>query len=338
MKVSLAQRLAAQALTKPVRSVLKVAQRLGALQAQDFAQVSWALGVRCEGATVDTVERAFADRQLVRSWVMRGTLHVVPAEDVSWLVALCARRNLARAERRLRELQIGDADLATARKVVETILRGEEKMKRDEVFLHLERAGQGVKNQRGVYLLWHLAQQGVVGLAGEHFVLLDEWVARPRRLQGDEALGELARRYFQGHAPATLEDLAFWGGLSKGEAKRAREIAGPAPEPDDAGLPEALLLPGFDEYFLGYAERSPCVEPQHFQRVVPGGNGVFLAMVVLRGRIRGTWRRRITQAGVTITVAPFATLTSAQRRAVERAAVGYGAFLGKPVAVAFAEA
>jgi len=281
MKPLLAQRLAAQALTKPVRTVLEVAERLGALQAQDFAQAQWALGVRCQGATVDAVDQAFAERQIVRSWAMRGTLHVMPAEDVSWLVALCAKRNLARAGRRLRELQIGRADLAAARRVIEKVLRGH-KMKRDDVFVHLEGAGQGVKNQRGVYLLWHLAQEGVVGLAGEHFVLLDEWVRRPRRLAGDEALGALAARYFQGHGPASLEDLAFWSGLSKSEAKRAQELAGPAREPDAAGLPEALLLPGFDEYFLGYAERSPCLEPQHFQRVVPGGNSVFLATVVLR--------------------------------------------------------
>ena len=336
MKPLLAQRLAAQALTKPVRSVLEVAQRLGALQAQDFTQVQWALGVRCEGATVDAVERAFAERQIVRTWAMRGTLHVVPAEDVSWLVALCAKRNLARAGRRLRELQIGSADVAAARTVLEKVLRGQ-KMKRDEVFFHLEGAGHGVKNQRGVHLLWHLAQEGVVCLAGEHFVLLDEWVPLPRRLEGDEALGELAARYFRGHGPASLEDLAFWSGLSKGEAKRAQEIAGPAREPDVAGLPEALLLPGFDEYFLGYAERSPCLDPQHFERVVPGGNGVFLATVVLRGQIQGTWRRRVTRARVTITVAPFATPTSAQMRAIERAAVGYGTFLGKPVEVAFSD-
>ncbi|HEX2660290.1 MAG TPA: winged helix DNA-binding domain-containing protein [Polyangia bacterium] len=337
MKALLAQRLAAQALTRPVDSVLEVARRLGALQAQDFAQAQWALGVRCEGSTLDDVNQAFADRQIVRSWAMRGTLHVVAAEDVSWLVGLCAKRNLARAARRLRELHIDKQDLAAARRVLEKVLPGQP-MKRDEVFTHLERAGQAVKKQRGVYLLWHLAQDGVVALAGEHFVLLDEWVRRPRRLEGDEALGELARRYFQGHGPASLDDLAFWSGLPKGEAKRAQEIAGPAPEPDEAGVPEALLLPGFDEYFLGYAERSVCLEPQYFDRIVPGGNGVFLAMVVLRGQIRGTWRRRITRSGVTITVDPFEPLAPAQRKAVERAAVDYGTFHGKPVEVTFTDA
>jgi hypothetical protein len=176
-----------------------------------------------------------------------------------------------------------------------------------------------------------------VALAGEHFVLLDEWVRRPRRLEGDEALGALAARYFQGHGPASLEDFSFWSGLPKGEAKRAQEIAGPPQAHEGAGLPDALLLPGFDEYFLGYADRSASLEPQHFDRVVPGGNGVFLALVVLRGQVRGTWRRRIARDRVSLTVAPFTPVTSAQKQAIERAAVAYGNFLGKPVDTAFTD-
>jgi hypothetical protein len=173
-------------------------------------------------------------------------------------------------------------------------------------------------------------------LAGEHFVLADEWIPRARRLQGDEALGELATRYLRGHGPASLEDFAFWAGLPKGEAKRALEIAGPAPEVEAAGVPEALLLPGFDEYFLGYADRSPCLEQQHFERIVPGGNGVFLPMLLLKGRVQGTWRRSVTAKKVNVTVVPFVALSESQTRAIGRAANGYGTFHGKPIELAFA--
>lgn len=330
----IAQRLAAQALAHPARSVLEVARHLGALQAQDFAQSQWALAVRCRRATASAVERAFADGQILRTWAMRGTLHVVPAEDAGWLVRLCARRNLARAARRLREVKIGDRDLAAARRVVEKVLP-REGLPREEVFEHLERAGQATQSQRGVHLLWHLAQDGVVALAGERFVLLDAWVPRPRRLEGDEALGELAVRYFRGHGPASLEDFAFWAGLPKGEAKRAQEIAGPPASPIAADIPEVLLLPGFDEYLLGYAERSSCIEPAHLAHVVPGGNGVFLPMLLLQGRVRGIWRRRITPKRVALTVSPFAPLTPKQKVAIEGAAAGYATFHGKPVDVTF---
>jgi len=115
MKSVVAQRLAAHTLTRPAPSVLEVARHLGALQAQDFAQAQWALAVRCQTGTARDVTQAFADREIVRTWAMRGTLHVVPAEDAGWMVRLCAKRNLARAARRLRDLEIEKQDLAAAR-------------------------------------------------------------------------------------------------------------------------------------------------------------------------------------------------------------------------------
>jgi len=330
----LAQRMTAQLLPRRAPSVAAAARQLLGLQAQDAAHAQWALAVRTEGATVQSVEEAFASRQIVRSWPMRGTLHVVAADDLPWLMALFSARNLARAARRLRELEIAPRDLVAARRVVEKVLPGRG-LAREELFTHLEEAGQRVEKQRGVHLLWHLAQDGVVCLAGEQFVLAAEWIAHPRQLDGDEALGELATRYLRGHGPASIDDLAFWAGLPKTVAKRALEIAGDVPLPEGIALPDALLLPGFDEYLLGYTDRSPCLAPQHAQRVVPGGNGVFLAMLVLDGHIRGTWRRRVERERVTITVEPFARLTAIQRKAIERAATDFAAFHGKPVTVGY---
>ncbi|MCU0625760.1 MAG: winged helix DNA-binding domain-containing protein, partial [Gemmatimonadaceae bacterium] len=285
-----ARRLAAQALTRRAPSVAAAARQLFGIQAQDLPQAQWALASRAEGATLATVDAAFARGEIVRSWPMRGTLHVVPAEDAPWLAAFFRTRNLARHARRLRELEIEARDVAIARDVVESVL-GDAGMPREELFTHLVRAGQRVERQRGVLLLWHLAQDGVLCLAGDRFILAARRIASPRLLAGDEALGELARRYRRGHGPTTVEDLAFWCGLPKGVARRAIEIAGDTVDADGAAIPDALLLPGFDEYLLGYADRSACIAAEDFARIVPGGNGVFLPMLVLRGQVRGTWRR-----------------------------------------------
>lgn len=326
--------MAAQMITRRARSVAEVAQRLLGIQAQDLAQAQWALALRAEGATLKSVEQAFDTKQIVRTWPMRGTLHVVAADDASWLTALFAKRNLARAASRHRALGIGPDDLRVARETAEKVLAGQP-LRREALFAHFERAGQRCEKQRGAHLLWHLAQDGVVCLAGEQFVLVDEWISRPRRLDGDEALGELAARYLRGHGPATPEDLAFWSGLPKGQAKRALDIAGCAPSADEAGLPEGLLLPGFDEYLLGYADRSHCLEARYAVQVVPGGNGVFLAMIVLRGRVLGTWRRRVERERVTVTFEPFEQLAAAQREALEAAAQAYGVFHDKPVSIVY---
>lgn len=335
------QRLSAHALSSPLPSVVAVARHMLALQAQDAAQARWALGVRAAGATLADVDRAFAAREVVRTWCLRGTIHAVPAEDAAWLVRLSASRNIARAASRLRQVGIGAADLATARDVVERALDGGRSLSREALFAALEAAGQATATQRGVHLLWRLAQDGVLAQAGDDFVLLAEWVASPRDLDGDAALGTLAAAYVRSHGPSTREDFAHWSGLPKGVATRALSIAAPETAADEGAgdaagdVPDALLLPGFDELLLGYADRSAIISPADFERVVPGGNGVFLPMLVLHGRVRGTWRRRITAARAVVTVVPFGRITAPERAAIARAAERFGAWLERPVEVAF---
>lgn len=329
-----AQRLTAQCLSTPADSVPSAVRKLLALQGQDLIQARWALAVRAAGATHASVDAAFAARSIVRGWCLRGTLHVVAAEDLPWLVRLLGPRNLARAAGRLRGLEISERDVAQARAVVEKHLAGRTLL-RDELFALFEAAGQAVAAQRGVHLLFCLSQAGVLCQAGEAFALMDEWVRRPRLLDGDEALAALATRYREGHGPIGVDDLAFWAGIGKREAARALELAAPVAVPEAAEIPRALLLPGYDEYLLGYADRSPCIEPQHFERVVPGGNGVFLPMVVLDGWVRATWRRLRRGSRTVVTVRPFVPIERRWHAALEQAVAGLEASLGEPCALQF---
>ncbi|MFO0745832.1 MAG: winged helix DNA-binding domain-containing protein [Myxococcota bacterium] len=337
----LARRLDAHALSRPAPSVVAAAHRMLALQAQDAAQARWALAVRAEAATPGDVDRAFAGRAVVRTWCLRGTIHAVPSEDAAWLVRLCAPRNIARAAARHRGLGIEARDVGVARDAVERALAGGRAPSREALFAELEAAGQVTVSQRGVHLLWRLAQDEVIAQAGDDFVLLADWVARPRALEGDEALAELATAYRRSHGPSTLEDFAHWSGLAKGGARRALAAAGDALASDDdaandapaADVPPVLLLPGFDEYLLGYVDRSACIAAGDFERIVPGGNGVFLPMLVLDGRVRGTWRRRVTRERVDLTVLPFERTTAAQRQAIEREAERFGRYLERPLRV-----
>ena len=130
-------------------------------------------------------------------------------------------------------------------------------------------------------LLWHGA-----GGKQQTFALLDEWVPLTRSLPRDEALVELTERYFTSHGPATVQDLTHWAGLTVAEANAGLAAAGKtliqetiadrvywmpceAPEIDHA-TPSVHLLPGFDEYLLGYRDRSavldPALRPTHLSR------------------------------------------------------------------------
>lgn len=306
MSPVLAQRLAAQHLTSPAKRVVDAARRLLALQGQDLAAVKWALGVRTAGATEADVDAAFDAGLLVRAWPLRGTLHVVPADELAWLQALTAERNLARARGRHRELGLDERDVQRARRAAEDALAGKHAHTREEFMALLERAKVSTAGQRGYHLIWTLSQLGVVCWGplrdGEQCLVLQrEWLPQTGLPTREEALARLAARYFDGHGPATLEDLAWWTGLPKSDFAG---LAVPQP-PAVRARSRTLLLPGFDEYFLGYADRTACCDERHLTRVCPGGNGVFQPMLVVDGRVVGTWKRELRKKELRVTLEPF---------------------------------
>jgi DNA glycosylase AlkZ-like len=342
-----AQRIGAADQSAPAETV----HRMLALQGQDLPGTRWAVGLRGLGATETAVDAAFDSGALVRSWPLRGTLHVVAAEDLRWMLELSSARALASASGRRAVLGITAADVERARDVAVGALAGRRTLTRAELLATLEAGGVGTGGQRGYHLLWFLAQTGTLVMgptrAGQQaFVLLDEWVPATRRLERDEALGELAVRYFRGHGPATVRDLARWSGLTVGDVRRGLEVRGRDVAtleldgaryhlaPEAASLPgparRAHLLPGFDEYLLGYADRSAALAPEHSEAIVPGGNGMFKPTIVFDGRVVGTWGRTLRSGGVVVDAAPFDRLRPAVVEAIEEAAAAYGAFLGRP--------
>jgi hypothetical protein len=343
----IAQRIAAPAFATPAETV----RWMLALQAQDFPGVKWSVGLRQRGGTQAAVEAACDAGEIVRSWPMRGTLHLVAAEDLKWMLELTTPRSVASAGDRRAYLGLGDLDVERARDIAVAALIGARVMTREALLARIDAGGVTTQGQRGYHLLWYLAQTGtlVLGPADgrqQTFVLLDEWVPHPRRLEPDEALGELARRYFASHGPATVKDLARWSGLTMAQVRVGIGVAGAslvtleldgapfylAPETLDAdpAVARAHLLPGFDEYVLGYQDRSAVLAPEHSQAIVPGGNGVFRPTVVVDGAIVGTWRRTVRAREVVLEAAPFAPLSRPIRAGLQDAVEAYGSFLGQP--------
>jgi hypothetical protein len=326
-----------------------------ALQAQDFPGAKWSVGLRQAGATEAAVEAACDAGEIVRSWPLRGTLHLVAGEDLGWLLALTAPRATASAAGRRASLGITEADVERAREAAQAALTGRRVLTREALLAAFDAAGVSTVGQRGYHLLWYLAQMGTLVLGAmngrnQTFALLDEWVPRPRRLDGDEALGELALRYFHGHGPATVADLARWSGLTVGDARRGIAICGRrlttldldgvtyvlAPETLARPAPSsrAHLLPGFDEYLLGYGDRSAALAPEHSDAIAPGGNGMFKPTIVVDGEVVGTWKRTARAREVVIDVAPFANVPDIARYDLQKAVQAYGAFVGRPARLA----
>jgi hypothetical protein len=183
------------------------------------------------------------------------------------------------------------------------------------------------------------------------FVRFDEWVPASRTLDRDDALRTIAERYFASHGPATLRDFTGWTGLTVADAKTALHLALPSLErllagDDDlwmsanrptanATRQRAHLLPGFDEFMLGYKDRSAALAPRHASRIVPGGNGMFMPTLVLDGKVCGTWRRAMVARSMSIQASPFIRLTAADRKAFLHASDQYAHFLGVPLAISW---
>ena len=294
-----------------------------ALQAQDYPGAMTSVALRTTTRDRSAAEKALDAGDIVRSYPMRGTLHFVVATDLAWMLELTATRLISAAATRLR---------------------------RAELIAAWERAGLLLDvKQRSYHFIWHLAHTGTLcfgptdgGGAAKSpeqcIVLVDEWITQPRRLERHEALGEWAVRYFQSHGPATVKDFSAWTKLVAADVRIAMTIAKPALariDVDnveyylDARTPDllaahrrqaraALLLPGFDEYVLGYTDRRAVLPSEFAQRVVPGGNGMFLPTVVAGGEVVGTWKRVGTGRSRRIAATPFTAFGATVENAIPR--------------------
>ncbi len=352
MNIGLTRLANQRVLDRPFTQPAEVVAWLGAMQAQDYTGALWSIGLRMIKATEQTVAQALADRTIVRTWPMRGTLHFVAAADARWLLALLTPRMIAQSAGRYRQLALDEATFTRSKARFANALQGGNAFTRDEMYHLLAQANIATAGQRGYHLLLRAGQDGLICFGApsanqQTFVLLDEWIPPTPPLARDEALAELARRYFTSHGPATVPDLARWAGITLTDAKRAVEGAGaaliaetsagqlylrphatPTTNTDAAA---AYLLPGFDEFVLGYGERSAVLDPAYAQRICPGGNGVFTPTVVINGQIQGTWKRTFKKGAVLIEWTPFQSFPIAAAATMTAAAQHYGAFLGLPV-------
>ena len=328
---------------------------MAGLQAQDYSAVKWAAGLRLPVATEASIEQAVADKAILRTWCMRGTIHLVAPADARWLVDLTAERLIASARLAHRNLGLDAAVFAASRKVFARALGGGQALERHALYALLEDAGISTAGQRGYHLLVHAGLQGQIcfgPLSGRQptFTLLEAWAPQAKTLPREEAAANLACRYFSSRGPATLTDFIWWSSLAPAEARAAHAAVrsefveelidgqsywlSPDAGPSASKATDLHLLPGFDEYLLGYKNRDPVLDPRLAPEIAPYKNGIFQPIIVVESRIVGTWKRTLGKQRVEITARPFTDLGKAAREAFGAAAAHYGGFLGFPVDLA----
>ena len=336
--------------------VREVVAHMGAMQAQSTPAARLTVRPRSSDLGAGAVTRACnEERSVVRTWTLRGTLHMVAATDVAWMVALLGPTFAARGRRRRQQLGLDEKVCARALRAMRDIMAGEGPLTRGELVTRLIRNGVQVDptGQAPAHLVGLAAMKGIVCRGPElpndeaTYVLLEEWLDPSPPLEPDEALAELTRRYLRGHGPAGADDLAAWAGIALGRARRGFELVageleevevtrrpawslqGGSAEPESAG-PRVRLLPAFDAYVLGYRDRDLVLAPEFARRIQAGGGWIHPAVVV-DGRITATWRLRRGRGGGSVLVEPFKPFPRARLVDLETEVADVGRFLGVEV-------
>lgn len=356
-----ALRLRAQGLQprQPRERLVDAVHGVVGIQAQLTAARQLALRVRIDGLTLTDIEAAVTEhKSLARSWLMRGTLHLVASDDLQWMNVLLAPGFIAKGKGRRAQLGLDAETSAKGLKAIRAILKQDSPLTRGEIVerlveydVKLER-----RSQAPIHLIGLAALEGILCLGpdtakGEStYVLMDEWLKQGKPLPRDEALAELARRYLEGYAPATMKDFAAWSGLTLTDAKRGWEgLKGELLEVEVEGktfwLPKSVnnnagkpilrvhLLPAFDAYLLGYADRDLIVPSKYQTQVYHGGQTV--PVVLVDGAAAGVWRYQKQGKRFKIVVHPFEDFDSEIEQGIAEEADDIARFWESKVALSY---
>jgi hypothetical protein len=325
---------------------------MGAMQAQDYPMSRWAIGIRLPGSNDAQVEAALDAGELVRTHVLRPTWHLVSGQDARWMLALTEKHIRASFAARDRELGIDAKLYHQTIDLMVKALEGGQHLTRTEVMEALERGGIKTNSTLAVHFMFNAELAAVVcnGVTrGKEitYALMDEKVPPGLVLSREEALAELARRYFTSHAPATLQDFYWWSGLPMGDVRsalesikaelRSLELEGktyflPLDSPDFVPQESVFFLPAFDEYCVSYKYREAVFKPIWHKEAITV-NGIFKPIIVVNGQVVGTWKRTIKPKQVEIEALFFDKKDQLSTELVEREISAFGSFLGQPLVV-----
>lgn len=302
----------------------EVVRHYGALQAQDIGQATWVIGSRIENSTEGMVRNACRDGSIVRTWPMRGTLHYMDPRNVKWMLSLCASKTLSGFPKRREFLGITDTHAERSLEIMDQVLRGGKSLTRTELSKTLEENGIPMQTQWMYHLSCYAWTLGLICFGPptdkeETFVLTDEWIADSANLNTDEQLAELARMYFRSHSPATLDDFSWWCGLGKTECRKGIHLIETEMEKEEYNRKIYYHFPsswtewriqwfgnadfsfhsewrrlrfiwGFDEYFLGYKDRTLVADIEHHRKLFTV-NGIFFPLILENGKAIWVWKR-----------------------------------------------
>ena len=337
------QQIAGDGFTDPAALV----KWMGCIRAEDLSAAKWAIGQRVQGSTDSSIERAFNEGHILRTYILQPVKHFVSPDDIHWMLALSAPRLKAINKGLYRSLGIGEEMLKKSRRIMARALEGRQ-MTRRQLLAALKKEEIDVDEIRLGLLLMDAELDALICNGGMHgreftYTLLKAPVSR--YYDKREAIGELARRYFLSRGPATEYDFSVWSGLGAAEVRLGMEMNkrwlerevvdgqlywfAPAGWNDAGGwsdrrgendpggkrfsrVPSLFLLPAFDELTTAYLNK-----------------GIFKPAVIIDGQVSGSWTYVSGKETVRIKVVTPVKWSGSLHAAIQKEAERYSAFLGK---------
>lgn len=333
--------------TRRFTRAAQVVAWLGAMQSQNLEMAKWGIGARLEGVKIAGVEAALSSGEILRTHILRPTWHFVAAEDIHWMLALTAPRIKPAFDMYARERGVSTDFIKTATKLLPHIIEERGHITREELAEELAARGFETTERHDVrYVLSHAELEGIV-CSGEvrgskpTYALLHRRAPGAAVLSHEESLERLARRYFDSHGPATLEDFRWWSGLTKTDARKGMALISAhfisevingktylmpthiQTPPAHAG--SALLLPAFDEYVVSYKDREEIIDAAYYRKVLTI-NGLFSPTMHLDGKVVGTWKRVVKKNGAVAQLSFFETTPKKVHSKFNEAVIRYAEF------------
>lgn len=324
---------------------------MGAMQAQDYTQAKWAIGIRMPHMTESQIESAFNQGEILRTHLMRPTWHFVSADDIYWMLQLTAPQIRSVLNSRHRELGITELLVNNSYLVIEDTInaREDQSLTREELLDALAQAGIPTDLQRASHIMLRAEIDGILcsgPIKGKKqtYALLSNRVPVKKTLTQEEALARLAKSYFSSHGPATLPDFLWWSGLGAADGRKALEsikndlvsvkIAAdtywyPGSDITPSKLSDsAYLLPAFDEFLISYKNRSASITTEDHKRAI-SSNGIFRPVILINGQITGLWKKTVKKEYILIETEYFRPHSKAEEQLITKAAESFGDYMEK---------
>lgn len=338
----------------PLTQPEDVVKWLGAVQAQEYGHAKWALSLRMTPTTESVIEQACMEGRILRTHVMRPTWHFVAPDDIRWLLDLTAPRVHAVNAYMVRKVELDDSTFSRSNEVIVEALQGGQHLTRPELATALAQVGIVAEGVRLTYLMMRAELDGLICSGVRRgkqstYALIEERAPNAKTLPREEALAELTRRFFSSHGPATIDDFAWWSGLTKADVKEGlelnkgvlvQEIIGErvywrgVTEPTTTMTAiTGHLLPIYDEYTIAYKNHDDIVDMASAEKMKQADLAVFTSTIEIGGRIVGLWKRTFEKDSVVVETELFRALTSEEQQALNEALWRYGEYWGMAVVV-----